>query len=462
MINCFVAQKKSRAIPIIPVLKTNFTKWISTQSKEMQNQVATFEFSAKPNSYCLILDAQGKLNKILLGIEDNNDYLAFALLTAKLPENVYKIDASNWTQSELTQAAIGWGMGSYKFTKYKKAEKTAQPKLVLDSNYDWQQINTILDGIFLVRDLINTPAEDMTPTIFAAVAAKIAKKYGANFKQIIGKNLITNNFPAIYAVGRASINSPRLVEINWSSKQKNAPSITLVGKGVCFDSGGIDIKTPPNMLLMKKDMAGAAHALALAQMIMVTKLPVNLRVILPLAENLVSGNSFKPGDVIKMRNGKTVEVKDTDAEGRLILADALAYASEKKSDLLIDFATLTGAARVALGSEIASLFTPNEHLAQDLIAFGKQVKEYFWRLPLHKPYRDGIKSKIADLVNLSTAVQGAGAIIAALFLQEFVANHSNWVHFDMTCHNFSASPGKPEGGEAMCLQAVYNYLMYWV
>lgn len=447
------------SIPIIPVTPSEFTTWLNKQPIAIKKLTAIHKFTAKPNTFCLLNDQHGELKQVLLGIENRQELLAFGILPTVLPKAIYEIaPLSNWTITELQNAAIAWRLGCYSFSKY-KANAPVAAKLAIPKHANTKEIDTIVAAISLVRDLINTPADDMRPADFAAVARNIAKQHRAKYRCLVGKDLIKANFPAVYAVGKGSVNPPMLIELRWQHVAKNAPRVTLVGKGVCFDSGGLDIKTPGGMLLMKKDMAGAAHALALAQMLMTSKLPLNLRIIIPLVENLISGDSLKPGDILKMRNGKTVEIKNTDAEGRLVLADALSFAVEEPVDLLIDFATLTGAARTALGSKVAALFTPNDDLALAIDKATQAANEAVWRLPLYKPYRQLLQGKISDLLNISSSeANGAGAITAALFLQEFVAANKNWLHLDMTAYNFSSSPAKPEGGEAMCLQGIYQYL----
>ena len=280
---------------------------------------------------------------------------------------------------------------------------------------------------------------------------RVGDAHGASVSTIVGEALLTQNYPAIHAVGRASDRAPRLIDLRWG---RTGPKITLVGKGVCFDSGGLDIKSASNMKLMKKDMGGAAHVLGLAQMIMAAQLPVRLRLLIPAVENSIAGNAFRPLDVLRTRKGLTVEVGNTDAEGRLILCDALAEADREGADLLIDCATLTGAARVALGPELPALFSNHDPTAEALIGHGLEERDPLWRLPLYKPYRRGLDSKVADLNNLWDS-PFAGAITAALFLQEFVSAGTPWVHIDMMAWNSTARPGRPEGGEAMALRALY-------
>jgi len=457
MQNFYTVTADADKVAIIPITKDQLSSWLQIEPQRTQNIVAVNRFTAKPNSYCLITDAEGKLQQVLLGVEDQTDFMAFGILPSVLNDGVYQIEAVTWSEIELFHAYVGWGLGSYKFTRYKKPETSTNPKLLLPENCNLPELEAIINGTFLVRDLINTPAIDETPADLANIAEGIAKQFGARCQQIIGEDLLKQNFPGIYFVGKGSVNPSRIVEMNWGDVTH--PKVTLVGKGVCFDSGGLNIKAAADMLLMKKDMAGAAHALGLAQMLMALKCKINLRVIIPMVENLVSGSSYKPGDIFKTRSGKTLEIANTDAEGRIILAEALTFACEDKPDILIDFSSLTGAARMALGQDVAAMFTDDDKLAAELSAETAKEKEYCWRLPLFKPYREAIVSKIADLSNMpSAAVVGAGAITAALFLQEFVSKGTTWVHFDFTAYNYSVKPGKFVGGEAMCLKGILRYL----
>jgi leucyl aminopeptidase len=316
-------------------------------------------------------------------------------------------------------------------------------------------VENIVESTYLVRDLINTPAEDMGPLELSETAMRLSEEFHAQFDQIVGEDLLDEMYPAVFTVGRGSYSSPRLLDLQWGDL--NSPKLTLVGKGVCYDTGGLDIKTGGSMRLMKKDMGGAAHVLGLARMIMKANLPVRLRVLIPAVENSVSGDAYRPGDVITMRNGKTVEVDNTDAEGRLVLADALVEASSEKPDLLIDFATLTGAARVAVGTEIAAMFTNNDKLAECVAASAEHEKDPVWRMPLHQSYLKLLKSKIADIANCARGGY-AGAITAALFLQQFIDQEITWLHFDVMGWNVADRAGHPEGGEAMGLRAVFSYL----
>jgi leucyl aminopeptidase len=327
--------------------------------------------------------------------------------------------------------------------------------LVWPADADRGRVERLAAAVFLARDLANTPAGDLGPEELAGEAVGVAKAAGGRHRVIVGDDLLAENYPTIHAVGRASARLPRLVDIVWGDAA--APKVTLVGKGVCFDSGGLDLKTASGMRLMKKDMAGAAIVLGLAQAIMDAGLPVRLRVLLPCVENAVSGNAMRPLDIVRTRKGLTVEIGNTDAEGRLILCDALAEASTENPELLVDMATLTGAARVALGPELAALFCNDEELAQGLLEAAEAEEDPMWRMPLWRPYRKMIDSKIADINNVSESPH-AGAVIAALYLQEFVDPQIPWAHLDVMAWNPQSRPGRPEGAEATALRALYAHI----
>lgn len=355
---------------------------------------------------------------------------------------------------DATMAAVGWGLGTYRYQRYKR-NGNGHASLVWPANADRTRAEHLIEAHTLVRDLINTPTEDMGPDALAANVKQVARAFGAKVQVIVGADLLRRNFPAIHAVGRAAAREPRLIDLRWGPA--DAPKLTLVGKGVCFDSGGLDIKPASGMRWMKKDMGGAATALGLAQLIMASQLRVRLRVLIPAVENAIAGNAYRPGDVIRTRKGLSVEIGNTDAEGRVILCDALALADEEAPELLLDFATLTGAARVALGPELAALFTDDDQLAEDVTRFGSSHDDPVWRLPLWAPYRRMIDSKFADITNSSDSGFG-GAITAALFLKEFVTRSQAWAHFDLFAWNNSDKPGRPYGGEAMTMRALFGLL----
>lgn len=449
----FYTKKTADSIPIVPIVYSDYENWLIPQNDRMKSWLQADIFKAEIGMRALIKDDHGKVEKVLLGVENYDDFWAFAGLPTVLPQGNYHIEA-DFSPAQLERAVLGWGLGNYQFNVYKKLPPITA-KLVLPKECNSQIIESYVENIFLIRDLINTPTEDLGPSQLAEVAKKIAKEFHATFKEIVGEDLLKENYPSIYTVGKGSVHAPRLIELNWGNTKH--PKISLIGKGVCFDSGGLDIKTGSGMLLMKKDMAGAAHVLGLARMIMTMKLPIHLQVLIPAVENVISGNSYKPGDVIKTRKGLTVEVTNTDAEGRLVLCDAICAAAENDPELIIDYATLTGAARVALGPDLPALFTPQDEIAKNLMQCAVQELDLIWRLPLYKPYRKYLESPIADMVN-SSLNPYAGSITAALFLKEF-AGDKNWIHFDLMAWNPEIKFGRPIGGEAMALRAVFAYLM---
>ncbi|MFC3909183.1 leucyl aminopeptidase family protein [Legionella dresdenensis] len=413
-----------------------------------RNQLANQQFKAKPGDLGVIANSQGIISQVYLGIGNDNYALALANAANKLPPGSYRLK-----QAVPESALLNWALAQYRYDHYKKND--SQPRVLVLKEKEQQQIESQVEAVFLVRDLINAPTNAMGPEQLAAAAKTLAGQYDAQYEQWVGDELLTANYPAIHAVGRASASAPRLIKMTWGEKKH--PIVTLVGKGVCFDSGGLDIKPSSAMRLMKKDMGGAAHALGLASWIMANKLPVRLEVLIPAVENAVGPDAFRPGDILTMRNGMTVEIDNTDAEGRLVLADAITKAAESKPDLIIDFATLTGAARIAVGTEIAALFTNDEKLAEKLAKSAHECDDPIWRLPLFAGYDSMLDSPIADMVN-SSASSYAGAITAALFLKRFVPVDTSWAHFDIMAWNVSSKPGKPEGGEAMAIRAIARYL----
>ena len=454
MINCLVSENSGKNIPITPIVHSDFSAWLERQEERVKNMVTQSNFTAKSGKHFLIFDQSGNLAEVLLGLVSKDDFLSFGALPGVLPGGVYRANGDGFSMSQLEHAAIGWGMGDYRFSHYKDLEK--REALLNCDGYPLANINSVLSAIYLVRDLINTPAEDLYPEKLAGVALNLAKEYQAKVDIIKGEELVTG-FPAVYAVGKGSDRQPLVIDLSHGDSQH--PKVVLVGKGVCFDSGGLQLKPSSAMLLMKKDMAGAAHALAIAHMVMEAQLPINLRVIIPAVENLPSGNSIKPNDIIRTRSGKTIEVGNTDAEGRLILADALTYAVEQKPELILDFATLTGAARTALGPSMAALFANDQRLADDLMEAMRREAEEVWQLPLYDAYADFLESDVADMLNVSkSANTGGGAILGALMLQKFVPSTCPWAHFDIAAYNNSTKPGKPKGGEADCVVGVFKYL----
>lgn len=414
-------------------------------------------FSGKLGESVLLPDGAGGLKAALFGWGDARARrarrFAIADFAAKAPEAHFTLEGE-LTQEEAEEAALGWLLAAYRFDLYKSAPRQ-KARLIPPAQVDAARIEAIAEGACLARDLINTPAGDMGPAALAAAAQDLARRHGAEVSVIEGDDLLKQNFPMIHAVGRAAAEAPRLVDLTWGDPAD--PKITVVGKGVCFDTGGLDLKPAAGMRFMKKDMGGAASALALAHMVMTRGLKIRLRILIPAVENAVSAASFHPGDILKSRLGLTVEIGNTDAEGRLILADALALASEEKPALLFDLATLTGAARVATGIDLPPYFTDDAALAADLDAAAARARDPLWRLPLHDPYDEDLKSPVADLDNAPAGGFG-GAITAALFLRRFVSPEISWAHFDINGYNNSAAPGRPKGGECMAARALFAVL----
>ncbi|MGC1181540.1 leucyl aminopeptidase family protein [Legionella sp.] len=445
----FYNSRGDQAIPLYLISQTQWANGIDSLTLAERNGFALKQFKAKIGDYYLVNNADGLIDKAYIGTGNGNQALALANAALQLPANCYEV------QGLISQeAALFWALAQYRYDQYKKNE--VQPRVLLIKPDELHNLLALADAHFLVRDLVNKPTYDLGPKEMAKVVEQLAKTHGAKFKQWVGDELLHENFPAIHAVGRAAISEPRLLSLTWGSEVH--PKVTLVGKGVCFDTGGLDIKSAYGMRLMKKDMGGAAHVIGLAQWIMTRSLPVRLQMLIPAVENAIGPNAFRPGDVLTMRNGLTVEVHNTDAEGRLILADALVKACEDQPDLLIDFATLTGAARVSVGTEISALFTNNEQLAADVLDASLKVMDPLWRLPLFSPYEEYLKSNMADMSNACDHPY-AGAIIASLFLQRFITEATPWLHFDIMAWNEKNKPGKPEGGEVMGLRAVAEYLL---
>jgi leucyl aminopeptidase len=379
---------------------------------------------------------------------------ATAGLPERLPPGRYRI-AEALPAPAATAAALGWAMGRYRFERYRHPAGAALAELAPPPNADHGHVRRVAEADALARDLINTPAGDLGPAELAAAITKVGVRFGAMCREFVGDELLRARFPAIHAVGRAAGQAPRLIDLEWGTR---GPLIALIGKGVCFDSGGLDLKPSAGMLLMKKDMGGAACALALAQMVMDAALPVRLRLIVPAVENGVGPNAYRPGDVLTTRKGLTVEVANTDAEGRLVLADALALADEERPDLLIDLATLTGAARTALGPELPALYASDDALAAELLIAARRVGDPLWQMPLWQPYEDDFASKVADLANASASAF-AGSIIAALFLRRFVGEKTPWLHLDLYAWNGKDRPGRPVGAEAQAIRALFEFLL---
>ena len=413
-------------------------------------------FEPSPGRHLLLPSAEGGLAGVLFALENsedaNKDLFRAAALCGLLPPGAYRF-ANPAHHSRL--AALAFALGCYRFARYRKQDGK-ELKLELPGNLDGEDLSRIVEGVYLARDLTNTPANDMGPPELEEAARALATRHGAAMRSIVGEDLITQNFPLIHAVGRAAARAPRLVDLTWGDP--NAPRITLIGKGVCFDTGGLDIKTESGMLNMKKDMGGAASMLALAHMLMDRGTHIRLRVLIPAVENAISAAAFRPRDIYRSRKGLTVEIGNTDAEGRLILADAIALADEEEPELIADLATLTGAARVALGTDVPPFYTDDDALASALARCATSENDPLWRMPLWYPYDQLLDSKVADINNVSS-VGFAGSITAALFLRRFVSRAKAWLHCDVYAWNQTAKPGRPEGAECQAARALYALLV---
>ena len=436
--------------PLIIIEKSVYSNWLEKQDKPSQTWLSNTQFTG--NGLTLIPNSQGELNQALFVVKDASDFFACGDLIKQLPQGQYLLHAKS---EHIEPISFGWLVGAYTYDRYvtNKSEKKLATLAINNPELVASAIK-FAEATALTRDLINTPAADMMPEHLAQATDDLAAQYSAKVSHIVGDDLLSQNYPTIHAVGRASVHTPRLIDLTWGDSKN--PLVTLVGKGVCFDSGGLDIKPSAGMRNMKKDMGGSAHVLGLAQLIMSHNLPINLRVLIPAVENAVSSNALRPGDVVTTRKGLTVEIHNTDAEGRLVLCDALAEAENDEPELIIDFATLTGAMRVALGTELPGFFSNNDDVAAGITLAGSKNSDPVWRMPLYSPYEDLFKSTIADMTNCPTQPFG-GAITAALYLQRFV-DKTDWVHFDVMAFNVRHLSGRPLGGEAFGIRAVFDYL----
>jgi leucyl aminopeptidase len=437
-------------IPLYPVSPANYEQWLTNLPGIQQKWLKAAGFRAKAGELCGLPDSNGELHGYAFGMVEQGWLYQLAQLPAKLTPGNYRL-VSDWSRQQRLQVSLGWGLACYQFKRYRK-ESLEMPALVLEDDIA-DEANKLLVAQSLVRDLVNTPTEDMGPGQLADAMKILADEFDARMAVVSGVDLLTQNFPAIHAVGRASGREPRLLKMDWGDHDH--PLLALCGKGVCFDTGGLNLKQGTGMALMKKDMGGAAHVLGLARLIMQTRLPVRLLVLIPAVENSVSGNAYRPGDVIPTRKGLSIEIGNTDAEGRVVLADALAYACEHKPDL--DIATLTGAARTALGTDLPPIFSNEISIANDITAVGETEEDPLWVMPLYQPYKELLKSPIADLNNIASTPYG-GCITAALFLEHFVTAEIDWVHIDTWAWNQGNRPGRPAGGEAIGLRATFRYL----
>jgi len=447
-ITAFTSDSAS-ALPLHVLDAAGFAAWNAQQPAAVQSWLKSQQFAAAPGSVALLPGEDG-LAGAVLGVGDRADAYAYAHAPFALPAG------SSWRLANALDAAdtanlqLGWGLGSYRFARYRKPARQPAQLATTPS----PEVLDVLAACLRVRDWVNTPTEDMGPQQLEDAARELADAHGGALEVIAGDELLERNFPTIHAVGRASHRAPRLIVLRWGDEA--APHLALVGKGVCFDTGGLDLKPADGMRNMKKDMGGAAHALALAGLVMARQLPVRLTLIVPAVENAVGPEAFRPGEVITTRKGISVEIDNTDAEGRLILCDALAYASEQQPDAIVDFATLTGAARIALGPDLPALFANDDTLAQQWLDAGDRTRDPVWRMPLWRPYLRYLNSGIADMANAGSRM--AGSVTAALYLERFIADGQTWAHLDVYAWNDGERPGRPAGGEALALRSAWEML----
>lgn len=446
------------AVPIWPLTEDGFSAWLESAADSDTSWALANGFAPARGRVLPLPGKGGRIGSVLFGLGDGRldglDARVYGTLPGQVPPGTYRLEGLE-ERAARERAMLGWALGAYAFTRYKKA-KDAPPRLVPPAGIDEARVMRLARGMTLARDLINTPAEDMGPPHLEAAIRQAGAAHGATVETIEGEALLERNYPMIHRVGRAGPSAPRLIDLRWEGPEA-AHAVTLVGKGVCFDTGGLDIKPSSAMLIMKKDMGGAACILALATMIMDAGLPLRLRVLVPAVENSVASNSFRPGDVMTARSGITVENRNTDAEGRLVLADALAEAASEDPDLIVDMATLTGAARVAMGADVPPFFTDDDDLAAAIQQAGTDMADPVWRLPLFDGYERDIASSVADITN-APAGGMAGSITAALFLRRFVKNSRKWVHFDVYGWCQRGRPGRPEGGECNAAMAMYKVI----
>ncbi len=455
MSESLIAAAQGAVLPVHALRPARLESFLTDAPPFVTGYAALREFKAKPGQVLIVPGQDGALAVVLLGLGDKGGASSFRALGAALPAGDYRIESAP-ADLDPSQAALSFALGTYRFDRYRKARE-AGPRLVAD-DADLDELHAVAHACALARDMVNTPANDMGPRQIETIAREIAEKHGAQTSVVVGDDLLAQNYPAVHAVGRAAVEAraPRMIELSWGDP--NHPVVAIVGKGVVFDTGGLDIKPSGGMRLMKKDMGGAAHALALGRMVMAAGLKVRLYVLLPVVENAISGDAMRPGDVLQTRKGLTVEVGNTDAEGRLILADALTRAEELSPVLTIDMATLTGAARVALGPQVIPFYTADDDLADDLAAAARAVDDPLWRMPLWAGYEEALDGDLADLKNDPDAWAQAGSVTAALFLQRFAPAVGSWVHFDIFAWNPKARPGHPSGAAAQAVRALYGVL----
>jgi leucyl aminopeptidase len=448
----FLTDVNVQTTPIFALRTGEWSAWVERHSDVLRRLAGAHDFKAQSGRILLVPATDGSIERVLFGLGDKANVFALGALAQHLPHGDYRF-ATAPREYSATMVALAWGLGSYAFDRYKK-RKRAMSRLAPPDGADMSEAARIVEACWLARDLVNTPTNDMGPEALQAATERVAQSYGASIEAIVGDELVQHNYPLIHAVGRAASQAPRLLHLSWGDAK--SPRVAIVGKGVTFDTGGLDIKPSSGMRIMKKDMGGAAHALALAQIVMDGKLPVKLDVFLPVVENAIAGDAFRPGDVIKSRKGLTVEIDNTDAEGRLILADALTRACEDAPVLVIDFATLTGAARTAMGPDIPPFYANDDILAEELAKASVETNDPIWRLPLWDGYEPEMESPIADLKNTGDGAM-AGSIYAALFLRRFV-NAPAWAHFDIYAWSPKEKPSRPQGGDAQALRAVWRVL----
>ncbi|MCB1652029.1 MAG: leucyl aminopeptidase family protein [Alphaproteobacteria bacterium] len=457
----FTARKRKHTVTIIPIKSKDYKGWLDKQNAAVQKQIATSIFTGKPGQTRIIFQ-NGEPESFLIGVNETLGHYDLSpaismlqkILNAEtLKDTAFELDTSKLKTAEINNAHIGWGLACYSFDTL-KSKTDALPALLWSKKADKKAVLSMLESINLLRDLVNLPANLLGPEEIEKTVKKLSHEHEASVKIIKDQDLLKQNFPLIYTVGQASPRRPRLIEMKWGKARD--PKLTLVGKGVVFDTGGLDIKPSQYMRLMKKDMGGAAHVIALAKLIMEAKLPVRLRLLIPAVENAVGGAAFRPGDIIQSRKGLFVENTNTDAEGRLILADALTYACEDNPDLVIDYATLTGSARAGLGPDIPPVFCSNDKHHEPLRKTAAKAEDPIWPMPLWQPYRKHIESPDADLIN-STGIPGDG-IYSALFLQSFVEDKTDWMHLDVFSWEQTGRPGRPKGAADTGLRTMFVYL----
>jgi len=452
--------------PVIPVhalYEDELAAFLEARPSFVRGFAQLSDFSAKTGQTVAVPTPEGALDRVLFGLGQRvakggkADAMAFRALPAKLPAGDYRLHATP-EGLDAAQIALAFAVGTYRFDRFKARGADGARRLVAPDGVDVAEVQAVAHACALARDMVNSPANAMGPRQIETIAREIAEQFGATFSAIVGDELLEQNYPAVHAVGRAAVpeRAPRMLEIQWGDEKH--PVLAVIGKGVVFDTGGLDIKPSAGMRLMKKDMGGAAHALALARMVMAARLPVRLVVLVPVVENAIAGDAMRPGDVLDSRAGLTIEVGNTDAEGRLILADALTRAAELSPALTIDLATLTGAARIALGPQVIPFYTPDDALAGQIEAGARKASDPVWRMPLWDGYREALESDIADLKNDPDAWAQAGSVTAALFLQRFAPTTGSWVHLDIFAWNPKGAPGRPSGGEAQAIRGLYAML----